>query len=68
MHQLEVNGMVTVTYLRKVKLERVVGAQAYVQPGLEKVWEWVPLIREKQSVVTQRTHRETNLPQIEKVL
>jgi len=47
MHQFEVNGIVTVTYLGKVKLERVISAQADVQPGLEKVWEWVPLIREK---------------------
>lgn len=56
------------TYFGEVKLERIISAQAYVQPGLEKIWEWVALIREKQGVVTQRTHRETNLPEIEKIL
>ena len=47
MHRFRVNGIVTVTYLGKVKLERIISAQAYVQPSIEKIWEWVSLIREK---------------------
>lgn len=35
------------TYLGKMKLEGIIGAQAYVQAGLEKIGEWVPLVREK---------------------
>lgn len=69
MHRFQATAQkITVTYLGKVELERIISAQADVQPGLEKIWEWIALIREKQGVVTQRTHRETNLPQIEKIL
>ncbi len=35
------------TYFGEMELQRVVRAQAHIQPSFEKVREWVPFIRQK---------------------
>lgn len=54
--------------LGEMELQRVVRAQANVQADLEEVGQWVPLVRQKQRVVTQRAHRKANLLEVEQIL
>ena len=51
-----------------MELQRIVRAQADVQPRLEKLFQWIPLVRQEQGVVAQRTHRDPDLLQIKQVL
>ena len=51
-----------------MELQRVVGAQANVQPCSEKLRQRVPLVRQEQRVVAQRAHGDADLLQVEQVL
>jgi hypothetical protein len=44
-----------------VELQRIIGAQADLQPNVEKFWKWVPLVRQEQSIVAQGAHGDTDL-------
>jgi len=50
--------------LCKVELQRVVRAQADVEPCLEKVGQRVPLVREEERIVAQRAHGDANLLEV----
>ena len=54
--------------LCKVELQRVVCAQAHVEPCFEKVRQRVSLEREEERVVAQRAHGDTDLFEVKKVL
>lgn len=47
--------------LGKVELQRVVRAQAHVEPCLEKVGQRVSFKREEERVVAQRAHGDADL-------
>ncbi len=51
-----------------MKLQGIVRAQADIQSRLEEIRERIPLIRQKQRVVTQGAHRYPNLLEVEQVL
>jgi hypothetical protein len=51
-----------------VELQRIVCAQADIEPRLEEIRERVPLVREEESVVAQRAHGDSDLLEIEQVL
>ena len=54
--------------LREMELQRVIGAQADIQPLLEKLFQRIPLVRQEEHVVAQRTHRDPDLLQIKQIL
>lgn len=56
------------TDLGEMELQGVVSAQTNIQPCLEEIRQGVPLVREEQSVIAQRTHSDANLLQIEEIL
>jgi len=51
-----------------MELQGIIGAQADIQPRLEKLPQWVPLVRQEERVVAQRTHCDPDLLQIKQVL
>ncbi len=56
------------TNLGKVELQRVVRAQADIEPRLEKVRQGISLVRKEESVVAQRAHGDADLFEVEQVL
>jgi hypothetical protein len=48
-----------------VELQRVVRAQAHVEPCLEKVRQRISLEREEERVVAQRAHGDADLFEVE---
>lgn len=44
-----------------MELQRVIRAQAHVEPCLEKVGQWVSLEREEERIVAQRAHGDADL-------
>ena len=54
--------------LREMELQRVVGAQADIQSGLEELLQRIPLIRQEKRVVAQRAHRNPDLLQVKQIL
>jgi hypothetical protein len=51
-----------------MELQRVIRAQANVQPRLEKVFQRIPLVRQEERVVAERAHCDPDLLQVEQVL
>jgi len=51
-----------------MELQRVISAQTDIQPRLEKLFQWIPLVRQEERVVAQRTHRDPDLLQIKQIL
>lgn len=51
-----------------MELQRIVRAQADIQPNLEEIRQRVPLVRQEQRIITERTHRKTDLLEIEEIL
>lgn len=56
------------THLRKVELQRIISAQTDVQPYFEEIRQRVPLVRQEQRVVAQRTHGQPDLLQVIQIL
>jgi len=48
-----------------MELQGIIGAQTHVQPDFEEIWEWVALICQEQRIITQGTHSQPNLFQVE---
>jgi hypothetical protein len=44
------------------------GRQRDIQSDSEEILEWIPLISEKQGIVRQRRHGQSNLFQVKQVL
>ena len=44
-----------------MELQRVIRAETNVQPNLEEIRQRIPLVSQKQRVITQRAHRQSNL-------
>ena len=55
-------------HLREVELQRVIAAQADIQPDLEEIRQRVSLVRQEQRVVAQRAHGDADLLEVEEVL
>jgi hypothetical protein len=51
-----------------MELQRVVRAQADIQSRLEKLLQRIPLVRQEERIVAQRTHRDPDLLQIKQIL
>lgn len=51
-----------------MELKWIISAQTDVQPYLEELRQRIPLVREEQRVITQRTHSESDLLEIEQIL
>lgn len=52
-------------HLREVELERIICAQADVQPHLKEVGKGVALVGQEEGVIAKGTHGEPDLLQIE---
>lgn len=53
-----------ITYLGEVKLERVVGGEGDGQAARQKLRKRVPVVVEKEGIVAQRRHGDSNLAQL----
>lgn len=51
-----------------MELQGVVGTQRNIQPSLEEVRQRISFVGKEERVVTERTHRNANLLEIEEVL
>ena len=51
-----------------MELQRIIGTQRNVQTGLEEVRQGISLVGKEERVVTERTHRNADLLEIEQIL
>jgi hypothetical protein len=52
-------------HLREMKLQRIIRTQAHIQTDFKEVREWIALVRQEKTVVTERAHRHADLLQVE---
>ena len=51
-----------------MKLKGIIGAQADVEAGLEKIRKRVSLVSQEKCIITQWAHRDPNLFQVKQIL